>query len=478
MGVTENTDRQEAIINKLHGDKVIWIIVFLLSLISIALIYSASSSLAFKDGGTNFAYMIAQCKFVIMGLVVLYICSKIPLGVYRAFTLPIFIISIILLGLTLTPLGKEINGAKRWIELGPLSFQPAELVKITIILYLARALEMWKLDTFKEFFIKIIMPIGVVCVLNMIGSVSTTIIVGGLSFIVLFIAGVKWSYLGKAVGIGIASLIVIILINISINKIFDVDLFPRFSTATSRIEKYFVKEDINKEDSAEEKQKKADETFQADMAKIAISSVGVLGKGPGNSTQRYVLPHSYSDFIYTTIIEEYGLLGGVFVLMLYLWLLYRCVMLVKNCSKTFTAITVGGLGLMITIQAGLHILVNTGILPVTGHTLPLVSRGGTSFIIFSAAFGIILSVSRTIDTDSAKREELERERIEKEAKEQEEKKKIAQEQQTKELESAAEENKTSDNKTEEAKQKKRHGYRGSEEIVLHEIIDKKTGEFK
>ena len=157
--------------------------------------------------------------------------------------------------------------------------------------------------------------------------------------------------------------------------------------------------------SAEEKQKKADETFQADMAKIAISSANILGKGPGKSTQRYVLPHPYSDFIYTIIIEEYGLLGGTFVLMLYLWLFYRCIILVRNCSRIFTAITVGGIGLMITTQAGLHILVNVGILPVTGHTLPLISLGGTSFVIFSCAFGIILSVSRTIDIDAAKRVE-------------------------------------------------------------------------
>lgn len=469
MEPKEKTESQDAIINKLHGDKVIWIIVFLLSLISIALIYSSSSSLAFKEKVSNFSYLVDQCKFVIMGLAALYICSKIPLGVYRAFTFPIFIFSVILLMLILTPLGKEINGARRWIDLGPLSFQPAELVKITMILYLARALEMWNPNTFKEFLIKIIIPIGVVCVLIMVGSVSTTIIIGGLSFVILFIAGVKWSYLGKAAGIGIASLLFLILVNFGINSAFDVDLFPRFSTATSRIEKFFVKEEIDKEATAEEKQKKADETFQADMAKIAISSVGILGKGPGNSTQRYVLPHPYSDFIYAIIIEEYGLVGGVFVLMLYLWLLYRCVMLVRNCSKTFTAITVGGLGLMITIQAGLHILVNTGILPVTGHTLPLVSLGGTSFIIFSAAFGIILSVSRTIDTDSAKRQELEL------------KKKAEQEQQAKALEKAAGESENRDNGAGERKQaeeRKREGYGRSEEIVLHEIIDKKTGEFK
>ena len=399
-----NIDTQEPIINRLHGDKVIWIVVFLLSLISIALIYSSSSSLAFKDGVTNFSILMNQCQFVLLGLVALYICYRIPLGMYRYFTFIIFGLSLVLLMLT-PVIGTEINGAKRWLKFGSITFQPAELIKITLILYLAKALEIWKMDTFKDFLIKIVAPIGIVCLFIMMSSVSTALIVGMLSFIILFIAGIKWSYLAKAVGIGAGLLTIIILLNLALVKVFDVDLFPRFSTALSRLEKYFVKTELTEGMSAEEKQKKADETFQADMAKIAISSANILGKGPGKSTQRYVLPHPYSDFIYTIIIEEYGLLGGTFVLMLYLWLFYRCIILVRNCSRIFTAITVGGIGLMITTQAGLHILVNVGILPVTGHTLPLISLGGTSFVIFSCAFGIILSVSRTIDIDAAKRVE-------------------------------------------------------------------------
>ncbi len=445
-------DTNEPIINRLHGDKVIWIVVFLLSLISIALIYSSSSSLAFKEGVTNFSFLMSQCKFVLLGLAALYICYKIPLGFYRYFTYFIFAVTLVLL--MLTPIiGKEINGAKRWLELGPISFQPAELIKITLILYLARALEMWEMKSFKEFFTKIIIPIGVVCVLIMMSSVSTALIIGMLSFVILFIAGAKWSYLLKAVGIGAATLTTIILMNLALIALFDVDIFPRFSTALSRLEKYFVKTELAEGLTADEKQKKADETFQADMAKIAISSANIFGKGPGKSTQRYVLPHPYSDFIYTIIIEEYGLLGGVFVLMLYLWLFYRCIILVRNCTKKFTAITVGGLGLMISTQAGLHILVNVGILPVTGHTLPLISLGGTSFVIFSCAFGIILSVSRTIDIDAAKREE--EERLLREKMEQQERERALQEQRLPEEQRLLE-----------------------EEPEFHDIIDTKTGEFK
>ena len=448
MALKINLNSEEPIINRLHGDKVIWIIIFILSLISIALIYSSSSSLAFKRDVTNFTYLMEQCKFVLLGLVTVYACYRIPLGLYRFGTFIIFGISVILLALV-PVIGIELNGAKRWLVIGPLQFQPAELVKITLILYLARALEMWELKNFKDFFIKILTPIGVVCVLILIGSVSTALIIGALSFLILWVAGVKLSYLVKSIGLAACFFVFLILLNSGVKLINeDIDLFPRFSTAVSRLEKFFVKEEIDENLSAEEIQKKKDETFQADMARIAISSVGVLGKGPGKSTQRYVLPHPYSDFIYTIIIEEYGLLGGVFVLMLYLWFLYRCVIMVKHCTKKFTAITVGGLGLMISIQAGLHILVNVGILPVTGHTLPLVSLGGTSLLIFSCAFGIVLSVSRTIDIDSTRKAEQARALKEKEA------------EQARAL------------KEKEAEQAR------IKEEEEHEIIDEITGEFK
>ena len=214
----------------------------------------------------------------------------------------------------------------------------------------------------------------------------------------LVIAGVKWNYILKAGGIAAAALVLIILLHVA-----GLQLFSRLDTALSRLIRFGSKTEISEELTPEEKQKEADKTYQADMAKVAISSVGILGKGPGKSTQRYFLPHPYSDYIYTIIIEEYGLAGGTFVLMLYLWFLFRCVILAKNCTKVFSALTVAGLGLLIAVQATLHILVNVGYLPVTGHTLPLLSLGGTSLVILSCAFGIILSVSRTIDISSQKK---------------------------------------------------------------------------
>jgi cell division protein FtsW len=390
-----NIDKtQEDVMNRLHGDKVIWVIILFLSLISIALIYSSSSSLAFKEHTTNFSFLIKQLKFVMLGLVALYICYKIPLRWYRYLATPALIVSILLLALV-PVIGQEFNGAKRWLNFGGITFQPTELAKITIVLYLAKILENSSLETFREFFVKILIPVGIVCILIMIGSVSTALFVGILCFLILFISGVKGSHLIKTLGLAGGTLILLFMLHLSFG------IFPRMDTATSRIKRFFKSEEVQNTITAEQKQAKADKTFQADMAKIAISSAPILGKGPGKSTQRYVLPHPYSDYIYTIIVEEYGILGGSFVLMLYLWFLYRCIMLMKTCKTVFSSITVGGLGLLITIQALLHILVNVGILPVTGHTLPLVSLGGTSLIILSCAFGIVLAVSRTKESSTS-----------------------------------------------------------------------------
>lgn len=390
-------EKRGSILNRLSGDRVIWIVIFLLSLISIALIYSSSSSLAYKEKTTNFAFLIKQVQFVLMGLVFLYICYRIPLGWYRALIGPVFWASVGLLALT-PIIGEEINGAKRWLDLGFITIQPTEIAKITLVMYLAKVLEVHRLDTFKEFLMRIIIPVGITCVLILIGSVSAALFVGMISLLILIIAGVKWNYILKAGGIALCALLLIILLHIAGLK-----LFSRLDTALSRLVRFGSGSEITEELTPEEKQKEADKTYQADMAKVAISSVGILGKGPGKSTQRYFLPHPYSDYIYTIIIEEYGLAGGTFVLMLYLWFLFRCIILAKNCKKIFSAITVAGLGLLITVQATLHILVNVGYLPVTGHTLPLLSLGGTSLVILSCAFGIILSVSRTIDMSAQKK---------------------------------------------------------------------------
>ena len=205
----------------------------------------------------------------------------------------------------------------------------------------------------------------------------------------MLIAGVKWNYILKTIFIALAALILLF----AVHKL--TGAFGRFDTATARIERFFT----NEENLTEKELKEAEEkNFQAEKARDAIALGGVTGLGPGSSLHRDVIPHSYSDFIYTIIIEEGGLFSGVAIIMFYLAFLFRCVIISKRCGRIFSLMVVAGISMLITTQALLHILVNVGVLPVTGQTLPLISLGGTSIWIMCAAFGIILSVSRTIET--------------------------------------------------------------------------------
>ncbi|MFA7134447.1 MAG: FtsW/RodA/SpoVE family cell cycle protein, partial [Bacteroidales bacterium] len=305
--------------------------------------------------------------------------------------------SIFLLAATLI-VGSKINDAGRWIRILGISFQPAEIAKIAVILYLAKIMEDRPLDSFNEFFYWIIIPISLVLLLILYGSISTALLLGGVSALILIIVGVKWKHLFKTTLIGVAVLGLIVLLNLSFG------LFPRVDTAISRIKSFTTEQTIDENSTPAQIQKHLDKTYQAKMAKVAVASSHIFGKGPGNSTQRNLLPHPYSDFIYAIIIEEWGLIGGIFILVLYIFFFTRCVILAKACTTTFTSVMVMGLALLITSQAMLHISVNLGLLPVTGHTLPLVSLGGTSLVIMSGAFGMILSVSRTIEVVK-KREE-------------------------------------------------------------------------
>lgn len=389
-------NRQSFFLN-VKGDKIIWIIVLFLCSISIVSVYSSSSSLAYQTGKSTLFFLLQQMRFVIFGVTALYICYKIPLGWYRMLAYFGVLFSIFLLAATLI-VGSKINDAGRWIRILGISFQPAEIAKIAVILYLAKIMEDRSLESFKEFFYWVIIPISLVLLLILYGSISTALLLGGVSSLILIIVGVKWKHLFKTTLIGVVTLGVIVLLNLSFG------LFPRVDTAISRIKSFTTEQTIDKNSTPAQIQKHLDKTYQAKMAKVAVASSHIFGKGPGNSTQRNLLPHPYSDFIYAIIIEEWGLIGGIFILVLYIFFFTRCVILAKACTTTFTSVMVMGLALLITSQAMLHISVNLGLLPVTGHTLPLVSLGGTSLVIMSGAFGMILSVSRTIEVVK-KREE-------------------------------------------------------------------------
>jgi cell division protein FtsW len=374
---------------KLHGDQIIWLVILLLALISIVAVYSSSSALAYKNDTSTFTYLFKQMGYVSIGFIALLICYRVPLSWYRRGSIILLLFSAALL-LYIVFKGVVLNHAARWIQVGPLSFQPSELAKIAVVLYLARILETHKFNTFREYVIWILVPLGAVCILSLIGSVSATLIIGVTAFVILLCAGINWKFIAYTVGIVVVALSLVFLIH----KAFGT--FSRLDTFTARIERFFSPEDTDSM-SAEEKQEYKEKNFQSEQAKQAIQLGGLTGRGPGNSLKKDTLPHPYSDFIFALIVEELGLAGGVFLIMLYLWFFSRCITIAKMCTRMYSTVVVLGLGFLITLQAFIHILVNVGIFPVTGQTLPLVSLGGTSLLIMSCAFGIILSVNRTIE---------------------------------------------------------------------------------
>ena len=357
-------------ISKLKGDRAVWVIFLFFAMISLAVVYSASSALAYRGDTTPFSIMLRQAGYFLAGFLMVLLCYKIPLRLYRRGAIPV------------------ITHQLRTISIAGISIQPSEIAKITIVLYLARVIEVSRFDTFKEYAIKILLPLGIACLLCLLGSVSATLIICFVSFIILICSKIPKKFVLWTIPIVIGAVSLIFVIHTFTG------VFSRIDTFTARVERHFSGDEEGM--SAAELQELEDKQFQERQAREAIQLGGILGRGPGNSIKRDILPNAYDDYIYSIIVEEYGLFGGAFVIFLYLWFFYRCLRIAASCRKDFSLITVLGLSTLITLQAFLHIFVNTGIIPVTGQTLPMISRGGSSLIIMSSAFGIILSVNRTI----------------------------------------------------------------------------------
>lgn len=399
---------------KLKGDKVIWMLVVLFAMVSIVAVFSSSSFLASSRGISKVAIFMEQTKSVLLGFAVLFIAYLIPLRFYRTFSFLLYGATVLMLLMLFVPgLRVEVNGAIRGIRIAGRTVQVFEFAKIGVILYLARAIELWgdKLSDFKQFALRILLPVGVVCLLIMQNSFSSALLIGGIAFLVLFFMDVSFKNLMITVGILAAAVLLMFGIyhafvagrpavqQTAVGKVFN-----RFGTVEGRIADFMNDkgDEIDTETlSAAEIQKMKDEKRQSENAKVAISEGGLIGKGPGKSTQRYSLSMAFSDFIYAFIIEEYGLVGGVVVLMLYLIFLFRCIRLCKRCQATYTSVLIVGLSFLITCQAFLHILVNVRLIPITGHTLPLISHGGTAYIVLCGAFGMILSVNRHLEKQEA-----------------------------------------------------------------------------
>jgi cell division protein FtsW len=372
---------------------VIWTIVIFLSLVSLLAVYSATGSLAYREqGGHTEYYLFKQLSVLGMGLLIIYFAHRVNYTIYSRAAQIGFIISIPLLIYTLA-FGHNINDASRWIRLPVinLTFQTSDVAKLAIFMYVSRQLSKRQhvITDFRKGFLPIIIPVGIICVLIMPANMSTALLLGASCMILCFIGRVPVRFLASMV----LAVAVLVLLMFAIAKLTGFEM--RTGTWVSRLEHFF------QEDNAEQ-------PYQVQQANIAIAGGGILGKGPGNSTQRNFLPHAYSDYIYATIIEEYGIFGAFLILMAYMLLLLRSIRIYRKCPYAFGAFLAVGLSVTLVIQALTNMAVNVGLFPVTGVTLPLVSMGGSSVIFTSLAIGIILSVSRNVEELEGKRIEQER----------------------------------------------------------------------
>lgn len=369
---------------KLRGDRTIWLIVGILTLLSMMVVYSATGTLAYKARGGNTEYfLLKHGALALFGLYVMYLAHRVPHRYFSRMAQIGLWLSIPLLIYTLVK-GTSLNEASRWITIPIINqtFQSSDLAKLTLIMYLARILAKRQDDikNFRQAFLPAIVPVGIVSMLIAPANLSTAMLVFFTSLMVMFIGRISLRQIALMLVLG--GLVISSFVFVS----YQAGWF-RAKTWVSRVENFIA--------PAGEQP----EVFQTQQAKIAIATGGLVGKGPGNSTQRNFLPHPYSDFIYATVIEEYGLIGGGFVMLLYLGLLYRVTRIVIKAPQAFGALLAMGLALSLVIQAVVNMAVAVNLFPVTGQTLPLLSMGGTSIIFTSLAFGIILSVSREIESE-------------------------------------------------------------------------------
>lgn len=386
------------LVQKTRGDKVIWAIVILLTLASLLLVYSSTGSLAYRMSKSNESYLFKQFAFIILGLIIIYFAHRVNYTLYARLAKIFFIISIPLLIYTLF-FGVQLNAGSRWIKLPVINmtFQTSDLAKLALFMYMSRQLSRKQnvIKDFKKGFLPIIIPVAIICLLIAPANLSTAVLIAGTSLALMFIGRVSLKHIGLT--IAIAAVPIILLVSVAIST-YDKDAgeskkLPailssgRIPTWISRIQTFVY----GSKDADSEK------SYQINQAKIAIANGGILGMGPGNSQARNYLPHSYSDFIYAIIIEEYGLFGGAMILFIYLLFLFRGIRIYKKCPYAFGAFLALALSFTLVIQAIVNMGVNVNLFPNTGVTLPLVSMGGSSFLFTCLSIGIILSVARNVE---------------------------------------------------------------------------------
>jgi cell division protein FtsW len=375
----------ERLISKTKGDRWIWLIVILLSVWSLLAVYSATGTLAYKKGVGSEQFLIKHLVMIVGGIALMYFSHLLDYRYYAGISKVLMVITIPLLAYTLF-FGASVNEASRWVTIPIINqtFQTSDLAKLALITFLARTLskKQENIKDVKKAFLPIMTAVCAVFVLIALANLSTALMLFGVSILLLIMGRISIKQISIVCLAGVVLLGAVMLLG------------PRRKTYISRIDTFIHPEKAD-----------PDKAFQANQAKIAIATGGIFGKGPGNSTQRNFLPHPYSDFVFALIIEEYGMVGGVGLVLLYLVFLYRCVLIVTDSPKAFGALLAAGLSFSLTIQAFANMAVAVGLGPVTGVPLPLVSMGGTSILFTSVAFGIILSVSRDIEEKKNKAKE-------------------------------------------------------------------------
>jgi cell division protein FtsW len=367
---------------ELRGDRTIWMIIAVLTLFSILTVYSATGSLAWQaKGGNTTYYLVTHMVRIAFGLFLVYLCHLLHYRKYQAMAPFLMLIAVPLLAITLL-FGRNINDASRWIDLFGISFQTSDFAKIALIIYIAREMTRKQevISSFREAFMPIIIPVLIVCGLIAPANLSTALVLFSTCIVLMFIGRVSMKYIGLLGLLG-----VVVFAGLIVIGRFQPDLV-RVDTWVSRVTDYLHNPDGG---------------YQVQQAKIAIAKGGFLGEGPGNSIARNFLPYSHADFIYAIICEEYGLVGGTVVLILYVMLFLRTVKLVTRSPKAFGAFLAIGLSLSLTVQALANMAVSVHLVPVTGLTLPMISMGGTSLLFTCISLGMILSVSKFIESIDA-----------------------------------------------------------------------------
>ncbi len=372
QAIEHNGTLKERFERVFKGDPVIWFVVFALAIFSVLTVYSAAGTLAYKkhQGNTEY-FLIKQLIFVGISLVVMWMAHLVDYRYYSKISRFALLISVPFLLFSFF-FGSKINDASRWLTIPIINqtFQPSDLAKFALIANLASMLAKHQsdIDDIKNALIPMLLWCGAICGLIALSNMSTALMMFATCMLLMYIGRVPGKYLLMLGLVGILALSLALAFG------------QRLGTFTNRIKAFT--------------DPKVEVPFQLEQSYIAIATGGITGKGPGNSTQRNFLPHPYSDFIFAIVLEEYGLIGGIFIVSLYLLLLYRGMLTVANSKRAFGGLLSAGLSFLIVIQAMINMGVAVGLGPITGLPLPLLSMGGTSLLFTGISIGIILSVSR------------------------------------------------------------------------------------